>query len=179
MNSHEPFWQIVHDALDTRRDPLDAIEVQEYLEAHPELLDEFADLNASVQVLAHAPRADAAPRKRWIAGLAAATLLVTGAALVVVFWPDSKSDTRLDPGSIELPDLATTGEVLSFEVRSLTTGPNGTTDYQTRSGVISIQENRVHTYTQPRVATPHGHAISTERTVTRSFVRPEHINEQP
>ena len=52
MIERESFWAQVHAALDARRDPLEVPEVQRALAEEPKLLDEFAALNAGLEVLA-------------------------------------------------------------------------------------------------------------------------------
>ena len=72
--------------LDARRDPLDDTELKALLDAHPELLDDFACECADLRALSAAPTAGPRPRLRRhlraacaaIAGIAAGIVLCLG-----------------------------------------------------------------------------------------------------
>lgn len=78
------FLAALHDALDERRDPLEDERVRDWLERHPEDLEEFSCLRASVVALERRAGTERARRhaRRLLLPLAAAAAL-----LVLLLWP--------------------------------------------------------------------------------------------
>lgn len=169
------FWKRVNDQLDERRDPLDDAVVTAHLSAHPESLEEFAELVSAVSSLARDP---AAPRRtasgpRHIAAVVAVMLVGTGLALGGWHLLGSTPIAPETESKIVLPDLAVDGEVLGYSSRSYTRGPDGQVEHQVEALTVAIHERELRTRVQLGVSTPHGHSIRTELSHLSSRIRPE------
>jgi anti-sigma factor RsiW len=79
MNEQQ-FTERLHECLDARREPLDDGELCAYLESHPEQLEAFAQLQASLAALPTTARRTAPARRR---GFVAAALLLASVATAI------------------------------------------------------------------------------------------------
>lgn len=166
MSTHDSFWDLVDERLDARQDPLDDARIRDHLDAHPELLESFAQLTASLRAVTTTRQ-----RKRRPVAIAGLALLAIGAWFA---YPSGKEEPEPE---LVLPDLAMSAEVLRHASRTYTRGPDGELSLEREAGALAVTERAVLTHIEPRATTPHGHPIHTVLTKETHRLRPERITE--
>lgn len=192
--NHASFWDRVHARLDARQDPLDDTALRGHLEAHPELLGEFAALTSAVAPFEESAALSSPPRERThrrplrrMAAAAAALIAVGSLTIgawcgVPAFWwaevPSETSPHATQP-PFPMPDLALDGDVSDYSCRTYSRGPAGTLVRGVQAGNVTLLESEILSTVQPSVTTAHGHSIYTEQAHLRSHIRGDRITQKP
>lgn len=105
--SRNEFWERVNAALDARRDPLEDARVQQLLEREPELLDELATLQVTLNTTVDAAHRGAQvraaePARRRASAVVGWVALAAGFAAIVVAARWNASEPR-SPESAQVP----------------------------------------------------------------------------
>ena len=94
----EPLAELLHAALDERRDPLDDARIVAWLDAHPHALEAFAMASArqrELPSLQPVASAEAGPRRRRAAAIAG--VMLTAAVLGLAVWRSRTQPDALRP----------------------------------------------------------------------------------
>lgn len=156
--NRDRLWQQIQLCFDARQDPLDDETVQEGLLAHPEVLEELAELRTRLITLpAPAPR-----RRRRAAAAAVLVLLGAGAGSYL-----------LRPQPLPVPDLRQDLRVLELRIGSSYAEGDASESIAIEQGLLHVTETRTR---RQSTADPDVH-VETEAVQSRA--RPEIPAHQP
>lgn len=148
--SDAAFWQRVQRLLDARREPLADFSVREYLDAHPELLEEYAELAARLRTLEENPAPIAntsrrAPRLRAYA-LGFAALALLGLATIAQIRRDQAPPSTTGQDALCMPEFSTNARVRRWTQSVMKIGASSSSTH------ASIDGYRVRTHIEVRSA---------------------------
>jgi hypothetical protein len=154
-SSHNEFWERVNAALDARRDPLEDARVQQLLEREPELLDELATLQLTLNDTFDPARRGvrvraAGPARRRASAVVGWAALAAGFAVIVVAarWNAPEPRSPESAQAPAAPEFRTEPVIALLEFRATFTRRCGeevhTTTHDLLSGARRVSIERTH-----------------------------------
>lgn len=170
-------WRLVDRALDARLDPLADPRVRAALDRHPELLESYAEVHATLRRLGDPTREQSRTPRRasrwpyWIAALVAASIAL---ALVI---PSTGERTESDPATLVMPTFSTESRVRALYTSTLerktSAAESDGFDHEHRITVGNLSQSTLEVATRetPRVLALQGRTVHLGLAILTSQVR--------